>query len=113
MDCIFCKIIAGERQGRILYQDEHVTAFEDIHPVAPVHVLIVPNQHLTSVNHVTSAHEGVMGHMFTAARQVAEQQGIQHSGYRLIVNTGPDSGQMIFHLHMHLIGGRHMRYPVG
>lgn len=113
MNCIFCRIIAGEAPGEILYQDERVTAFRDIHPVAPTHVLIVPNNHLASVNEMTGEDEATLGHLFTVARLVAEQEEVQDSGYRLIINTGPHAGQVIHHLHMHLIGGQRMRYPMG
>lgn len=113
MNCIFCRIIAGEAPGEILYQDERVTAFRDIHPVAPTHVLIVPNNHLASVNEMTGEDEATLGHLFTVARLVAEQEEIQDSGYRLIINTGPHAGQVIHHLHMHLIGGQRIRYPMG
>lgn len=112
-DCIFCQIIAGKRPARILYADELATAFADIHPVAPIHVLVVPNRHIASVNELTPEDEALAGHLFTVARQIAERTGIQQSGYRLIVNTGPDSGQAIFHLHLHLLGGRRMRFPMG
>ena len=112
-ECIFCQIIAGKRPARILYTDELATAFADIHPVAPVHVLIVPKRHIVSVNELTPGDEALVGHLFTVARQIAEQTGIQQSGYRLIINTGPDSGQAIFHLHLHVIGGRRMRFPMG
>ncbi len=112
-DCLFCKIIAGEIPSDIVYRDDLVTAFRDINPVAPTHVLIVPNQHLASVNEVQPEHRDVMGHLFLIARQVAEQEGITQSGYRLIVNTGPDAGQVIFHLHMHLIGGHRLRMQMG
>ncbi len=112
-DCIFCKIIARQAPGEILYQDERVTAFRDIRPLAPTHVLIVPNKHLASVNEVSEADEPVLGHLFTVARLLAEQEGIDQTGYRLIVNTGPHSGQIVFHLHMHLIGGQRMRFPMG
>jgi histidine triad (HIT) family protein len=97
----------------MLYQDEQVTAFRDIHPVAPTHVLIIPNQHVASVNDLTPEDEQVVGRMFSIARMLAEQEGIYQSGYRLIVNTGPHSGQLVFHLHLHLIGGQRMRYPMG
>jgi histidine triad (HIT) family protein len=113
MNCIFCRIIAGEAPGEILYQDERVTAFRDIHPVAPTHVLIVPNNHLASVNEMTDEDEATLGHLFTVTRLVAEQEEVQDSGYRLIINTGPHAGQVIHHLHMHLIGGQRMRYPMG
>ena len=111
--CIFCQIIAGERPAQVLYQDELVTAFHDIHPVASTHVLVVPNQHFASVNDLTPEDEPLVGHLFTVARQLAEQEGIAQSGYRLIVNTGPHAGQAVFHLHLHLIGGQRMRYPMG
>jgi histidine triad (HIT) family protein len=112
-DCTFCKIIAGEAPGDIVYRDEQVTAFHDIHPVAPVHILIVPNRHIRSVNEITSEDEPLVGHMHYVAQTIAKQSGIQESGYRLILNTGPDAGQAVFHLHLHLIGGQHVRYPMG
>ncbi len=112
-DCIFCRIVAGEAPGDMLYQDEQITAFRDIHPVAPVHVLIVPNRHIASVNDLEAEDESLLGSMFTAARMLAEQEGIRDSGYRLIVNTGAHGGQVVYHLHLHLIGGRRMRHPMG
>ncbi len=111
-DCIFCKIIRGEAPAKIVFKDEKVTAFWDRHPVAPTHILIVPNQHFDSVNEIQQSDEELMGHLFTAGRLVAHQEGINASGYRLIVNTGYDGGQTVFHLHMHLIGGRRMRFLV-
>jgi len=111
--CTFCKIISGQAPSKKLYQDELVTAFRDIHPVAPTHVLIVPNKHIASVNELTPQDEQVIGHLYTIARQIAEQEGIDQSGYRLIINTGYDGGQVIYHLHLHLIGGQRMRYPMG
>jgi histidine triad (HIT) family protein len=112
-DCIFCKIIAGEIPSSRLYQDGRVTAFRDINPVAPTHILIVPNQHIASVNVLTEADEQLVGQLFTTARQLAEEEGIQESGYRLIINTGKDGGQDVQHLHLHLIGGHKMRHPMG
>jgi len=111
--CTFCKIAAGQAKAEILYQDEQVTAFRDIHPVAPTHVLIVPNRHIESVNHASPQDESTLGRLFLVARQVAEAEGIANSGYRLIVNTNADGGQTVYHLHMHLIGGQRMRYPMG
>ncbi len=107
-DCVFCKIIAGEIKSRIVYKDDVVTVFEDIHPVAPVHLLLVPNEHLDSVNQVTAEHEAAMGHLFTVARFLAVENQVDASGYRLVVNTGPNAGQTVHHLHMHLIGGKHL-----
>lgn len=112
-ECIFCRIIARQAPARIVYQDELVTAFHDIHPVAPTHILIVPNRHIASVNQVEADDEIVLGKLFATARILAEQEAIDQSGYRLIVNTGADAGQAVFHLHLHLIGGQHMRYPMG
>jgi histidine triad (HIT) family protein len=111
--CIFCQIITGERPSEMLYSDEHVTAFRDIHPAAPTHVLVVPNRHIASVNEITPADEWLIGHLFSVARQVAEQEGIQNTGYRLIVNTGPNAGQAVFHLHLHVLGGQRMRFAMG
>lgn len=112
-ECIFCKIIAGEIPGDKVYSDELVTAFRDINPVAPTHILIIPNEHIPSINQVTREKEELIGHLFTVARQLAEQEGIHQSGYRLIINTGPDGGQIVYHLHLHLIGGQRMRHPMG
>jgi histidine triad (HIT) family protein len=112
-DCIFCKIIMGKAPGEKVYSDDQVTAFRDIHPVAPTHVLIVPNRHIGSTNDLEPGDEQLTGHLFTVARQIARQEGIEKSGYRLIVNTGPHAGQVVFHLHLHLIGGHRMRHPMG
>jgi len=107
-DCIFCKIINRQASAEVIYQDELVTAFENIHPVTPVHILIVPNQHITSVNDATPADESALGRMITLAGRLAKERGIAQSGYRLVINTGKDGGQSVFHLHLHLIGGRHL-----
>lgn len=112
-ECIFCRILAGQAPAKILYQDEQATAFRDIHPVAPTHLLVIPNQHIVSVNDLSEDHETLIGHLFTVARQLAHQEGIDQEGYRLIVNTGPNAGQAVFHLHLHLIGGQRMRFPMG
>jgi histidine triad (HIT) family protein len=112
-DCIFCKIASREGKATIVFQDEQVTAFRDIHPVAPTHILIIPNRHIDSVGKMEPEDEQVVGHLFSVARQLAEQEGISTGGYRLITNTGPHGGQSVFHLHVHLIGGQRMRYPMG
>ena len=111
--CIFCKIAAGEAPANVVYQDDLVTAFRDLHPVAPTHVLIVPNKHIQSVSHAEEDDELILGHLFTTARKIAEMEGITEGGYRTIVNTGAHGGQTVFHLHMHLIGGQRMKYPMG
>lgn len=111
--CVFCKIVSNKAQARIVYRDEQVTAFRDIHPVAPTHILIVPNRHIESVNSLEPEDEPLVGHLFTVASQLAHAEGIALGGYRLIANTGPDGGQTVFHMHLHLIGGQRMRHPMG
>lgn len=106
MASIFSKIIAGEIPGDIVYQDELVTAFRDINPQAPTHILIVPNKEIPTVNDVTEADEATLGRLFIAAKKIAEQEGIAEGGYRLIVNCGKHGHQEVFHVHMHLVGGR-------
>jgi histidine triad (HIT) family protein len=112
-DCIFCKIVNNQAQATILYRDEQVTAFRDLHPAAPTHILIVPNKHIDSVNNLESEDEALVGHLFTVAGQLAAQEGVAKDGYRLITNTGVNGGQVIFHLHLHLLGGRQMKHPMG
>jgi len=112
-DCIFCRIVAGELPAEKVYQDELVTAFRDTHPLAPSHILIIPNEHLGNVNELTSNHTEVAGRMLTIAGDLAKKEGIAESGYRLIMNTGPDGNQVVMHMHMHLLGGQRMKYPMG
>lgn len=112
-DCIFCRIINNEMKATIIYRDEQVTAFRDINPAAPTHVLIVPNKHIESVNVLEEQDEQLIGHLFRVASQLAAQEGIAENGYRMITNTGPHGGQTVLHLHLHLIGGQPMRYPMG
>ena len=90
-----------------------MTAFRDTHPVAPTHVLIIPNKHIRSLNELMDEDKSLVGHMFIVARQIAAMEGIHEGGYRIIMNTGPDGGQTVFHLHLHLIGGQRMRHPLG
>lgn len=106
MTTIFSKIIKGEIPSDTVYQDDLVTAFRDIHPQAPTHILIVPNHVIPTVNDVTAADEAALGRMFTVARKLAEQEGIAEDGYRLLVNCNKHAGQEVFHIHMHLLGGR-------
>jgi histidine triad (HIT) family protein len=112
-DCIFCKIVAGQAPGQVVYQDDRVTAFRDIQPAAPTHLLIVPNLHVASINELQPEHEPLVGRLFTVARLLAAKEGIADSGYRLILNNGSDAGQAVFHLHLHLLGGHRMRFPMG
>lgn len=108
-DCLFCKIIQGDIPADIVYRDEQATAFRDIHPVAPAHILIVPNQHIDSVNMLRVDDEPLIGHLFTAAKTIAANEGVADGGYRLVMNTGAGAGQTVFHLHLHLLGGRQMK----
>lgn len=106
MTTLFEKIIAGELPAHIVFKDERVTAFMDIRPAAPVHILIVPNKPIPTVNDIADEDEALVGHMFIVARDLANQQGIAENGYRLIVNCNSHGGQEVYHLHMHLLGGR-------
>jgi histidine triad (HIT) family protein len=112
-DCIFCKIIAGELPGTIVFRDEQVTAFRDLRPAAPTHILIVPNRHIDSVNMLTVDDEQLIGHLFTTARQIAAKEGIAENGYRLIANTNSHARQTVFHIHLHLLGGAPMKHAMG
>jgi len=111
--CEFCRIVAKQQPTALLYESADVIAFPDINPSAPIHILIVPNKHLESTRDLTPEDAPLAGHMLIVAHRLAEQAGIQDSGYRLIVNTGPDANQRVFHLHLHLIGGQRMRHPMG
>ena len=106
MSTIFAKIIAREIPSDMVYQDDQVTAFRDINPQAPTHILIVPNREIPTANDVSAADEQLLGHMFVVARQLAAQEGIDEDGYRLIINCNAHGGQEVFHLHLHLLGGR-------
>jgi histidine triad (HIT) family protein len=111
--CLFCSIVRNEIKSNIVFSDDQVIAFRDIHPVAPTHILIVPRRHIPSVNEIRPDDAPLIGHMFTVASQLARQENIHEGGYRIIVNTGPDGGQTVFHLHLHLIGGEPMKHPMG
>ena len=112
-DCIFCKIITGDIPSTNVFRDEQVTAFRDLHPAAPTHILIIPNKHIDSVNTLTNGDEQLIGHLFTTAKQIAAQEGIAENGYRLIINTNAHAGQTVFHIHLHLLGGAPMQHPMG
>jgi histidine triad (HIT) family protein len=113
MPCIFCQIVSGETPGTIVYRDDLVTAFRDTHPIASTHILIVPNRHIDSVNELEPADAPLLGHMVLTARELASREGISQKGYRLIMNTGRDGGQSVFHLHLHLIAGWRARFTLG
>lgn len=104
-DCLFCRIIAGEIPGDMVYEDEQVVAFRDINPKAEVHLLVVPREHIPSLNELTPQHDALIAHMMRLLPQLAREQGLDN-GFRTVINTGPGGGQVIFHLHIHLLGGR-------
>jgi histidine triad (HIT) family protein len=110
--CIFCQIAAGEKTASRVYEDEICVAFDDVHPRAPVHVLVVPRQHLASLNQATGD-EALLGRLMRVAAEVARKKGIDGSGYRVVVNTNGEGGQTVFHLHLHVMGGRFMKWPPG
>jgi len=110
-DCIFCKIVSGQIPSQRVYEDDQVLAIRDINPQAPVHVLILPKQHIVSVLELTDSR--LLGRMTVAAVHVAKREGIAERGFRLVTNTGPDGGQAVPHLHFHLLGGRKMEWPPG
>jgi histidine triad (HIT) family protein len=108
MPTLFERIIAGELPADVVHRDERVTAFRDIHPRAPVHILIVPNKPIPTVNDLTDDDEALIGHLYTVARELARREGIAEKGYRLIMNCNDDGGQEVYHLHLHLLGGRRL-----
>ena len=113
MDCIFCKIAAGTVPGDILYQDEEIIAFRDIQPQAPNHVLIIPREHITSLAQLPEAKSALIGRMANLANRLAKTEGIAERGYRVVINCGPEGGQVVPHLHMHLLGGRQLSGRMG
>jgi histidine triad (HIT) family protein len=112
-DCLFCGIAGGKIKAKIVYQNDHLLAFKDIAPKAPVHILLIPRKHLVSVADIADEDRALIGEIFQAAAELAREQGIADSGYRIVVNSGADAGQSVFHLHYHLLGGRRMSWPPG
>lgn len=112
-DCLFCKIVKGEIPAAKVYEDEIALAFKDIQPEAPHHVLIVPKKHIPTLNDLTPEDEKLAGHLLLVASKVAEKLGVAQSGYRLALNTNADAGQIVFHLHLHFLGGRGFGWPPG
>jgi len=108
--CPFCAIVNHQQEANIYYEDESVLAFQDTRPIAPVHILVIPKRHIDSLNHILSEDEALIGHMMRIGKEMAMQFGVEQSGYRLVLNTGADAGQSVFHLHLHVIGGRHLPF---
>lgn len=113
MTCLFCQIAKGELSTPFIYEDEWVVAFEDIHPQAPTHLLIIPKLHIHNINAIEPEHADVLSHMLFTAKKLATQLALDEAGYRLIFNTNEHGGQTVFHLHMHLLGGRQLNWPPG
>jgi histidine triad (HIT) family protein len=111
--CLFCKIVAGEIPADLVHQDDRCVVIRDINPQAPTHVLVIPREHIESLNDATQKDEGVLGHLQRVAARVANDMGHEESGYRTVINTGAGAGQSVFHLHVHVLGGRPMNWPPG
>lgn len=111
--CIFCQMAAHEKPARILYEDAQCAVFQDINPKAPVHLLVIPRKHITSLNDDLEEDKALLGHMLTVVARMAKEQGVDGSGYRTVINTNAEAGQTVFHLHMHVLGGRILRWPPG
>jgi histidine triad (HIT) family protein len=112
MDCIFCKIAAGQIPAKLVYQDEQVIAFADLNPQAPAHLLVIPREHIASLADLGEHHAALAGHLMAVAAKVAREAGLS-KGFRTVINTGEDGGQTVGHLHLHVLGGRQMHWPPG
>jgi histidine triad (HIT) family protein len=110
-DCLFCRIVRKEIPAKLVFENEHCIAFRDINPQAPVHVLVVPRRHVASLNE--SADAAMLGELFLAAARIAKAEGVAESGYRTVINTNADAGQTVFHIHLHVLGGRSLAWPPG
>ncbi len=112
-DCLFCKIGSGQIPAKVVMQDDEVLAFDDVNPQAPVHVLVIPKRHVADLNDADVGDQALLGRLLEATTLVARKKGIAEAGYRVVANTGQDGGQTVFHLHLHVLGGRHMAWPPG
>ena len=112
-DCLFCKMASGDIKPDIVFEDDDVLAFHDINPQAPTHVLIIPKKHIASINDIQSEDEVLVGKLYKVAKKIAKQESFADSGYRVVMNCGEDAGQTVFHIHLHLLGGRKLTWPPG
>jgi histidine triad (HIT) family protein len=112
-DCLFCKMVTGEIQPDVVYEDEDVLAFRDVNPQAPTHVLVIPRTHIATTNELDDDSVGLIGKLYLAAQRIAADEGIAERGYRTVVNCNPEAGQSVYHIHLHLLGGRPMNWPPG
>ncbi len=113
MDCLFCKIAAKEIPAKIVHEDEELVAFEDISPQAPVHLLVIPRQHISRLNDLEPEHDELVGKIVRLAKKLAKERDIDQAGYRVVMNCNEEAGQSVFHIHLHLLGGRAMQWPPG
>ncbi len=112
-NCIFCGIVEGGIPAKIVHEDDHVLAFEDVNAQAPVHILVIPKRHVAAVQDCQGGDQALLGHLLLTCSKVARMKNLTESGYRIVTNTGADSGQSVFHLHLHVLGGRPMAWPPG
>ena len=112
-DCVFCKIINGEISAQVVFENDELLAFEDINPVAPVHVLVIPKKHIETLNDLSSAEAELVGKLFVCARNLASERGISEGGYRTVMNCMSGAGQSVYHIHLHVLGGRIFQWPPG
>ena len=112
-DCLFCKIIAGDIPADVIYESDSAIAFRDLNPQAPTHVLIIPRQHVSTINDIGVEHHEILGSLFSAAKTIAADEGLADDGYRVVMNCNEAAGQTVFHLHLHLLGGRTFKWPPG
>jgi len=112
-DCLFCKMVAGDIKPDVVFEDDAVLAFRDVNPQAPTHVLVIPKRHIATTNDLDAASADVVGKLYLAAKQIAADEGIAGPGYRMVMNCNPGAGQSVYHLHLHLLGGRPMHWPPG
>lgn len=113
VDCVFCKIASGEIPAKIIHEDEHVVAFHDLTPKAPTHFLVIPRQHIATLDNCTSEEESLLGKMLITGKKIAVEGGLSPSGYRFVMNAHSGGGQTVFHIHLHVLGGRQMTWPPG
>ena len=112
-DCLFCKMVAGEIKPDVVFEDDAVLAFRDANPQAPLHVLIIPRVHIATTNDLTDENADIVGKLYLAAKQIAADEGVAETGYRMVMNCNPGAGQSVYHIHLHLLGGRSLGWPPG
>lgn len=112
-DCLFCKMVAGEIKPDVVFEDDAVLAFRDANPQAPLHVLIIPRVHIATTNDLTAENADIVGKLYLAAKQIAADEGVAEPGYRMVMNCNPGAGQSVYHIHLHLLGGRSLGWPPG